>query len=129
MEKLLEGQLSSSHLRLGIKADKRCSSEPQLAWPHLRTPSQALPKTEGAAGSAGRKFYNFVLRQQGTSFPAGYLNSSPASKILWFGHGVKYKLKIPTSAWPWKASQLSSPGMNCLISLLTRKQSSSSELG
>lgn len=72
---------------------------------------------------------DFVLSQQGAFFLAGYLNSSPASEGLWFGHRVKYRFKRPTLAWPQKASQLSSSRINSLISLLTSKQSSCSELG
>lgn len=52
---------------------------------------------------------DFVLSQQGVLvfFLACYLNSSPTSEGLWFGHRVKYRFKRPTLAWPQKASQLS----------------------
>lgn len=74
---------------------------------------------------------DFVLSQQGVLvfFLACYLNSSPTSEGLWFGHRVKYRFKRPTLAWPQKASQLSLSRINPLISLLTSKQSSCSESG
>lgn len=84
-------------------------------------PGSSQDRVGSRQGPAGNR--NFVL-----PFPAGYLNSSPASEVR-FVHRAKYKPRRPALAWPWTAGQLSASGINSLVSPLTRKRASSSEVG
>lgn len=87
--------------------------------------SPAYPATSSCSFRDGGR----AARAAQGSWPAGCVNSSPASEALCFGHRVKHRLKTPTLTWPWKAGQFFSSRINSLMSFLTRKQSLSWEWG
>lgn len=116
MEKLLKGQLFPSCLRLGVKAEKRCSARPKPAPPDVRaSPSSLWPERAG----------------QGQQEAPSLLGRCPLSRLRGscFGRRVKHTLRRPILGWPWGAGWIFSSRINSFTSLLTRKHASCSQRG